>query len=285
MLRLFHALVWKKLSSKQKKTVFKLIPKRFRKSIQNKVFTSLSDTLIISFPKCGRTWLRVMLSHYLVNHFELDQTEWIETQAIANNRRDIPRIYFTHDDNPHNKRADQLNADKKSYKKNKIIFLVRDPRDVLVSIFHHKKFRSKNFNGSLSDYLKQHVGSLDSILSFYNIWFSNRHIPQQFILIKYENFHSNPFLELKNVLEFCGIENLDDQKIHEAIHFAQFSNMRKMEKSDSQNKKLKPVDLENLSSFKTRKGKVGDYKNQFSDSEITFIDQKIQESLNPAFCY
>ena len=70
--------------------------------------------------------------------------------------------------------------------------MVRDPRDVLVSSYFQKKKRRNKYNGELFDYVHEEVGSLESLLRFYNIWARNRHIPKDFLLVRYEDMHEDP---------------------------------------------------------------------------------------------
>ncbi len=57
----------------------------------------LADVVIVSFGKSGRTWLRVMLSRvYQVKH-GLAQRHLIGFDNLHAKNRQIPRVFFTHD--------------------------------------------------------------------------------------------------------------------------------------------------------------------------------------------
>ncbi|MEM7023686.1 MAG: hypothetical protein AAF637_14000, partial [Pseudomonadota bacterium] len=49
--------------------------------------------------------------------------------------------------------------------------------------------------------------------------------------------------------------------------------------------RMKPRDRKNPKSFKTRRGKVGGYRDYFDDREIAEIDRRIAEQLSPVFGY
>ena len=216
------------------------------------MISELSDAIVISFPKCGRTWLRVLLGELFKQHFNLKNKELIEINRLANENNKVPRIYFSHDDNPHKKEPDELNRDKEFYKKQKIIFLVRDPRDVLVSIYHHKKYRSDDFSGDIKDYLNQKVGGLESIIEFYNIWIESNENNPNFLLVSYENLHNNPTAEIKKILFFLEVSDVSESSISNAIKFASFKNMRKIELSGkANNDKLTTKVTQNETGYKT----------------------------------
>ncbi|MGY8989872.1 MAG: sulfotransferase domain-containing protein, partial [Flavobacteriales bacterium] len=71
------------------------------------------------------------------------------------------------------------------YKRGKVIFLVRDPRDVIISHFYQVTKRSKNpfiFN-SISEFVKDDILGFKRIIHFYNVWKRNKDIPQDFLLV------------------------------------------------------------------------------------------------------
>ncbi|MBT6815954.1 MAG: hypothetical protein HOA49_06070, partial [Flavobacteriales bacterium] len=92
---------------------------------------------LVSFPKTGRTWLDYMLKqmvkqskHPLKNNEnfifnEHDNSEIIIENGTRNNPLDV--FKFTSRDR---------------YRRGKVLFLVRDPRDVVVSHFHQVTKRS-----------------------------------------------------------------------------------------------------------------------------------------------
>ena len=94
---------------------------------------------LVSFPKTGRTWLMHMINQMKEqsNHIlkkeeyfifnEHDNSEIILEDGTRNNPLDI--FKFT---------------SRFRYKRGQVIFLVRDPRDVIVSHFHQVTKRAKN---------------------------------------------------------------------------------------------------------------------------------------------
>ena len=159
---------------------------------------------LISFPKTGRTWLSLMIGEVFELYFGLENTNILDLESLAKRKLGIPRIILTHDDAPHWKRPDELEESKNSYSHNKVIFLVRDPRDVIISLYFEKKKRLFSYLGrekrlyeayfederirpyqhNLSNYLSEEEGSFDTLLKYYNIFAKNRHVPRKFLLVK-----------------------------------------------------------------------------------------------------
>ena len=131
----------------------------------------------------------------------------------------IPRIRSTHDDFAHDKTPDKIKREKRHYASKRVIFLARDPRDVIVSLYYQKKYRRRRattYHGELSDFLREPTGGIESIVTFYNVWAENRHMPRDFLLVKYEDIVDDPERELRRMLRFLDINWLPDAVIAEA---------------------------------------------------------------------
>lgn len=297
-----------KLSNENRKKIGAVLQNLQETSIGRWYSHSSADAYIISFPKCGRTWLRLMIGRALQQQFQLSHPNINEKtlllEPLAELHPNIPKMIVTHDDDPHWKKPDELELSKKKYKNVKIIFLARDPRDVVVSAYFEQKKRVsfwleglkkephlqaykeriKAYDGELSTFIYEEVGSLDSLIKFYNIWAENRHIPKDFLLIRYEDLHTNPHTELCKTLDFLGVK-YEEKVIDEAIQYSSFDNMRQMEKEETTNLKLKPTDPNDTDSYKTRKGKVGGFTEYFTEAEITYINKTINANLSDFYRY
>lgn len=263
-----------------------------------------ADACLISFPKCGRTWLRLMLGYSLVRQFGLENISLdkaMEFKYLAARHPEIPKIVVTHDDEPFWKTPDELVKSKAKYRNSKVIFLVRDPRDVVVSSYFEKKKRGfiytpeqrrkafkgmESYGGELSDYIYEPIGSFDTIIEFYNIWAENRHAIKDFLLVRYEDIHANPQQELRRTLEFLGIVGVSDEILNEAVELASFDKLHQMEKTGTfESYRLRTLDKKDKESYKTRKGKVGGYIEYLSQAEIEYLSRRIKENLSDIYSY
>ena len=251
-------------------------------------FPSTDDIYIISYPKTGRTWLRVLLGHTLQLHFQRPDLDYWQPR-FGGDSPQLPRIQFSHDDGKVTRTAAEINADKRRYAAGKVILLVRDPRDTLVSAYFQASIRkggkdpSRRFQGTIHEYLHQPLGSVDAFMRFYNLWAEQRRIPRDFMLLRYEDMHADLAKELRRVLGFVGVTGVSDAIIAEAVTFASFENMHRLEADESVSSgKLQARNLSNPESFKTRRGIVGGYADYLSAEDIEYLNKRIRVEF-PAF--
>ena len=258
-----------------------------------------TDVYLLSYPKCGRTWLRLMLGKAMATYFSLPDRE--DILFLRTNRKihpQAPSIAVVHDDSPMLKSPSELEVSKKRYRHNKVIFLVRDPRDVVISSYYEINKRGhlfgenphepkpQVFEGKLIDFIRNRVGSFDTILAYYKIWAENQNVPEGFLLVRYEDMKANPHVELCRVLEFIGLSGVPDEMVAEAVDYASFENMRKMELENRyQTGILNPADPSDPGSFKTRKGKIEGYRDYLSLEEIEELNIKMTKELHPMYGY
>jgi hypothetical protein len=238
---------------------------------------------MLSYPKCGRTWLRLMMGKALVDELGL-KADPMEIARLHRHDRSIPRIRVTHDDMPQLKRAPEVERDKRRYADKDIIFLVRDPRDTLISYYFQASKRRGRFEGTPSEFLRHDVGALDTIIAYYNAWAESRHVPRSFCLVHYEDLHREPIAELERVLRVIG-RVPPRASLERAVEFSRFDNMRKLERQGGVGAldRLRPADAADAESYKTRKGKVGGFREYLSEEDIEYMNARITERLSPFY--
>jgi hypothetical protein len=245
-----------------------------------------AEAFLISYPKCGRTWLRMLLSRALENHYGAPDIDYLGGDFLGGNVAGAPRIRVSHDDDPHWKTPRGLDRRKRRYRGKKVVLLVRDPRDVVVSMYFERSRRERAYAGTLSQFLHERRGSLDTILAYYNVWAGARHIPSDLLVVRYEDLRRDTERELRRLLAFLGVTDVSDETVREAVHFASFENMRKMESSGSVGSgRLRPRDPNDPESFKTRRGKVGGFVDYLSPEEIEEVERRIRSGLDASFGY
>ena len=154
----------------------------------------------------------------------------------------------------------------------------------MVSAYFQKTKRASedknpSFKGTISEYIRSNIGGLETFLYFYKYWLDEKKNFDDFYLLNYNDFHKNQQKEFEKLLNFLGL-GLDETKISQTIEFSSFDNMHKMEKNNVfKAVLLKPVDVNDINSFKTRKGKVGGYVDYLTQEDIDFIDKKMEQIL------
>lgn len=246
----------------------------------------IRDTIhILSHPKAGRTWLRLLLSLYFQQHFGLDvPTEsWLEVQQFHSLDERIPQVLFTHDSNSHLKPLEET-RDKSVYKDNKVIYLVRDPRDVIVSNYFQQNRRepvlgdAPAFPGTIKEYIRHPQWGIAHDIGLMNIWAVSRDVPRGFFLLRYEDMMTNITSAMRQTLHFIGIESISAQALESAIRECSFENMHRMEAEDLLNSgRLRPTDPDDPESFKVRRGVVGGYVDYLDEDDIDYVDQEMKK--------
>lgn len=249
-----------------------------------KLFSTV-DAFIVSYPKCGRTWVRLVLGKYALNGKAGDP---LEVYQISDGQSALATLHVSHDDNPHYKPFTAIQTEKSRFKNKKVVFLVRDPRDVLVSYYFQYTLRGDSkiandpdFNGTLSDFIRHEIGGLRSIVGFFNAWARQREVPQDFMLLRYEDLIGDPMGEYRRLIEFLGWPDHGRGALTAAISFGQFDKMKKLEREDTfNNVRLKPPEDGNPEGFKVRRGKVGGYVDYFSNDDLSFVNDFLQQQLD-----
>lgn len=204
----------------------------------------LTDCYVISFPKCGRTWIRVMLAKALALHFKdpgdlAIHLDPMRVMRVGSGKG--PGIQFKHDGSSYVETmiTGQTRRNYQKYKGKKVIFLVRDPRDVMVSYYFHLTRRRRGaYKESQSEFIRDPLLGVGKLLEFMNGWYEHRKVPSDFLLVRYEDLHQDPAGELRKVMEFLGLDDVSDEAISKAVEYSEFENMRRMSLHDFKNLKI-----------------------------------------------
>jgi len=255
-----------------------------------------ADCIIVSLPKSGRTWLRVMLSHVYQLRHGLPHHHLLEFDNCHYQNATIPKIFFTHD----HYRADytRRREAKTDFYDKPVILWVRDPRDVAVSQFFHWKYRmapakkKQQLNGVPPEGKDVSVGTfvlqdVSRIMSFMNSWAQELPRLSNILVLSYEETRNHPEEMLRRILAFIGAPGTDEE-IQKAVTFASYENMKKLEEEgvfQSNGRRLVPVDRKNPDSYKVRRAKVGGYQDYLTDQEVVEINDLVNSQLSPVYGY
>ncbi len=236
---------------------------------------------VISYPNSGRTWLRVLLGKALCDQYGLgEHFRFIFDSLKVTAAAGLPTMDYTHDGTrlSQAKHFEDLETDKSRYQDKKVILLLRDPRDLVVSCYFQASRMRNLYEGSLSDFIRDDHYGIRKIVTFYDIWHAHRHVPEAFLVLRYEEMHADPAGSLRLVLDFMGAPLLDDGVVAKAVEYASFDNMKKMEQdgyfASEKIKTGRPGDEE---SYKVRRGKVDGYVDYLSPEDCQYLDAVTQE--------
>ncbi len=189
------------------------------------------DVFLVSYPKSGNTWTRFLIANVLYPEKNPDFSNINDLvpdlEAMA--RRDLelaprPRLLKSHEYfDPRYPR---------------VIYIVRDPRDVVLSAYH---FNIKRRTIPDAFPLQQFVSGFvrGQLPHSYGTWFENaaswfytRRGDPRFLLVRYEALQSRPMQEMQRIVDFLGIA-ATSEKLAFAIEQSSAERMRALEKQQS----------------------------------------------------
>ena len=190
------------------------------------------DTFLVSYPRSGNTWTRFLIANLVYpdrNVSFLNIERLIPDTSSQSNRAmqrtPRPRLIKIHEYFDH--------------RCSKVIYIVRDPRDVVLSYYDfQRKYRHFEDGYPLESYVDDCIqGRLNS--AGWGTWGENvaswlytRGKTKDFLLMRYEDMVQDPARELTRVAAFLGI-GTDPARIQSAVDKSSADRMREMEKRES----------------------------------------------------
>ena len=228
-----------------------------KSSSNDKIEISPDDIFLVSYPRSGNTWLRFILAYLLYEEADINFTnihkycpEMGKLQDFTVTKNTV-RIIKSHEHfNP-------------SFPK--VIYVVRDGRDVYVSYYHYLYNESPekiSFKDFLDDDAMPYGRWSDHIVS----WLDN-YIGKPLLVIKYEDLFLNPISTIRKVLEFTHLE-AEDKSIKIALEKASFNKMKESELKYGRGKYISGPNV-----F-MRRGQIGEWLAYFGDKEKTIFRKR-----------
>ena len=245
-----------------------------------------TKTFFISYPKSGRTWVRLMVWKYICVKESLE-TGSLDLYEITRKSDHWETIDFDHEQANHRLKLlpSNLHFQQRKLKQKRIMFISRDPRDTAISMFFQLTKRETvdktgYYMGSVSNFIRDERFGIEKIVSFNNLWINNREYMKDFLHISYEGLKKDTATELKKILLFLGEKEVDPKIIQEIVDYTSFTKMKQLEKNGQfDHFSMKPRNQSCNESYKVRKGIVGGYISYFTKSDIEFANRYIRNNL------
>jgi len=240
----------------------------------------LTDVAVVSFPKSGRTWLRVMLAASLNKHYGCTEQQILDSRALRDLCPSVPRIVFTHD------RANLrvgLEGNFRRFRSKDVIFLVRDPLDVVVSYYFQRTRRQLEKHPSIEEFARSPKFGIRRVVDFMNDWYAQAPVFRSFLLLRYEDLVACPVPELDRTLKFLGVEPTREV-VEETIRTYTFERMRSLERQ-RRHRWLAPGDERDPESYKVRRGKIGGFADYLNEATCREMREIIDSELHPDLGY
>lgn len=232
------------------------------------------DIFIVSYPKSGRTWHNLLVGNYLARTVGVCPSQSMKVKLFCS-QLGMPCIGYTHNGanfNDGRSPDDPRVADPAMWRGRKVIFIVREPKDVLVSAYHHARYRRKTVNGDIEHFVRHPETGAQKLFTALSRWADNRHLASESIVIRYEDMHADAGAVLERTLRFAGHCSCNPGHIAEAVAFCTADNMRQFEQSGYfSTAKLKPG-KDKVQGAKVRSARIGDHLSHMSQDLIRYVD-------------
>jgi hypothetical protein len=188
------------------------------------------DTFIVSYPKSGNTWTRFLVASLI--HNEAPMT-FLKADKVIPSIDTQSRRYFKSLPRPRVIKS-HFPFDQ-NYKR--VIYIVRDPKDVAVSQYHFQIKRKVLQEGhSIDEWIAHYVAGETCPYGSWgeNVgsWLAARQQNPDFLLLRYEDMIRETDVELIKIAKFLGIDPTPE-RVQWAIDQSTADRMRKLEQKEA----------------------------------------------------
>lgn len=212
--------------------------------------------LVVSFPKSGRTWLRYGL--HLAGH---------------------PNVPFTHDGCEYNDSGkpplsfDPTRRIAAYGTYDRIVYIERDPRDTIVSLFHQITGRFSDifgYTGDISSFIRDPYFGIQNLIRFQAMWHGlSATLPV--MIASYEEMSNDYTAVFKRITTYLDLPVSDDvlARIGGCTSFSAMRDVEQARRFD------RPWLQPRMGAPKVRRGKVGGYLDELSPADVAYVENAI----------
>jgi hypothetical protein len=230
------------------------------------------DVFLVSFPKSGNTWTR-----FLITGVQL----WLETQGRAE-----PNFYNIHSFVPdiHIQRisgwrpAGILPRIIKSHREfttnyRRVIYVVRDVRDVVISRFHFANQR-KTVYPEFDPFLRDRRFGAEAWVRHVNSWLTSAtHDQGRLMIVRYEDLLLDPVLQMTRMATFMNV-TLPEEAVEWAAKMAGRERLQSLENTYG---RPRPAPV-----LFVRKGTKGQWKEELSEDQLAYLQRVAGDAMSTA---
>jgi hypothetical protein len=195
------------------------------------------DVFLVSYPRSGNTWTRFLIGNLIYQD---------EPVAFTNIESRIPEIYFNPDHRMRRLPRPRILKSHECFQPHyrQVIYIVRDPRDVAVSFYHHNvKAGNIPDNYPMEDFIPRFINAefdtrWGSWADHVRSWTLLRQDHPRFLMLRYEDMQRDTLRELGRIAQFLhegSFAPIDasPEKLRQAIDLSSPQRMRALEKEQS----------------------------------------------------
>jgi hypothetical protein len=194
------------------------------------------DVFLVSYPRSGNTWMRFLIGN-LVNPEE--------PITFANIEARIPEIYLFADRVLRRLPCPRILKSHEyfDHRYKRVIYIVRDPRDIATSMYHYSVKRGDIPDGySIEKFVPRFIKGqfLEDFGTWHehvSSWLATRQNNSGFVLLRYEAMLANPERELAKAAGLLRVNPTEDA-IARAVRLSSAAQMRELENRQAEAWKL-----------------------------------------------
>jgi len=184
------------------------------------------DIFLVSFPKSGNTWTRFLLANL---RFPDEPATWANIDRLIPDPTGTAKRVFDRIPRPRIIKSHECFDPRYP----RVIYIVRDPRDVVVSQYHyHRKIRKIEDGSPIEKFVARFLagetcphGSWGQNVA---TWLYTSEGDPRFLLLRYEDLIANTARELGKVVDFLHL-SAGPAQIAQAVERSSADRMRKLE--------------------------------------------------------
>ena len=232
------------------------------------------DVFLVSYPRSGNTWVRFLLGNLIYPS---------DPVTFSNIESRIPEIYFNRDRFLRELPRPRILKSHECFQPHypNVIYIVRDPRDVAVSCFHHN-VKARNIPDSYpmmsfvprflaGDFDRKFGSWRDNVLS----WTTLRQNEARFLLLRYEDLKASPdrsLIKIVAFLERCSFRNIisSPAALQQATERSSPERMRALERQEGRHWVL--TEKTRADKPFVRSATTGGWKSQLAPESVASIE-------------
>jgi alcohol sulfotransferase len=260
---------------------------------------------VVSYPKSGRTWLSFLYAYYVARWrlgeeadgflrelpFNLRPTESARFEGYLALHPEIPQVGFHHvlqPVTPYYSLDVRLGKLRRLTGASSLVALVRDPRDVVVSFYHH--VRTRGIRGTrgdagkhkalpedvtISEFVRSETMGVRSVVAYLNLLakgMKEQHGFARTAVVHYEDLTAHPEATFAQIVKAIGLEP-DGDSIRFAVELASFTRLQGLEQ---QRRPARERD-----GLRFRRGSAGSHRAELTAADLSYLDRVIDAHLTP----
>ena len=224
-----------------------------------------TDVFLVTYPKSGTMWVGFLLANIMHGM----QSPSLNLRTYLKYIPDINALYYGNGD-----LSEYANTpDPRFFSAHapydpafpRVLYVVRDPRDVLVSYWHHTRLVKPSFAISFEEFILSDDQWPGLWHEHVEGWALRKHA--RVFVMKYEDLLANTVLATKKMLEFLNYP-VDEQVILHAVEMSKFDRMKSLEQEYGSGQFE-----ESLKGF-VRKGQRGSWRDEIGPNSLAVLEKK-----------